>query len=175
MTLISYFRTAITVLCLFSTAGCLHCGDAIFCPPTPTEEFPYDAVPVPRMSGDSLQFDAPKSLRRYRNHAIEKVHVYELYGGRIVWQIESNMKAKITEKPLYDPNAPLVYGQPIEGTTVAVQPMVLQVGVEYIMRGDFTGYDQISVQASEHVKVTFKLRQENGQIRVEQLPTKRAM
>jgi hypothetical protein len=43
---------------------------------------------------------------------------------------------------------------------------------KYDMRDDFNGYEQSSVQYSEYVKVTRRLKQENGQLRVEQLSTK---
>jgi len=42
------------------------------------------------------------------------------------------------------------------------------------MRGDFIGYDQPSVLSSEYIKVTFRLKEGSGQVRVEQLPTNRA-
>lgn len=171
----SHFQIALVVLCLVSLAGCARCGDAIICPSPPSEDFPSSAVPVVRMHGDSVRFEAPRSLQRYRHYAIDKVYVYEVIGGTVIWQIDSKTKGlKVAEMAKYNPQTPLIYGQLVEGTALTVSPGALQTGKDYNMRGDFIGYDQPSVLSSEYIKVTFRLKQENGQLRVVQLPTKRA-
>lgn len=101
--------------------------------------------------------------------------MYEVIGGTVIWQIDSKTKGlKVAEMAGYNPQTPLIYGQLIEGTVLTVPPSALQTGKDYNMRGDFIGYDQPSVLSSEYIKVTFRLKQENGQLRIEQLPTKRA-
>jgi hypothetical protein len=125
------------------------------------------------MHGDSVRFEAPRSLRSYRQYGIMKIHVYEVIGGRVVWKVDNKTKGlKIAEMAKYDPRTPLIYGQTIEGTELTVPPGALQIGKDYNMRGDFLGSDQ-GVLSSDHIKVTFRLKQENGQLRVEQLPTRR--
>jgi hypothetical protein len=175
MTLTSQLQVALVVLCLASLTGCARCGDAIICPSPPSEDFPSNAVPVVRMHGDSVRFEAPRSLQRYQHYAIERVYVYEVIGGRGIWQIDSKTKGlKVAEMAKYNPRTPLIYGQAIEGTVLTIPPSALKIGKDYNMRGDFIGYDQSSVLSAEYIKVTFRLKQENGQLRVEQLPTKRA-
>ena len=175
MALTSHLQVTLVVLCLASLAGCARCGDAIICPSPPSENFPSSAVPVVRMYGDSVLFEAPRSLQRYRHYAIDRVYVYEVADGTVIWQIDSKTTGlKVEEMAKYNPQTPLIYGQPIEGTALTVSPSALQTGKDYNMRGDFIGYDQPSVLSSEYIKVTFRLKQENGQLRVVQLPAKRA-
>lgn len=127
-----------------------------------------------RIQGNVVQFEAPRSLRNYRNYVIDKIYVYEVIGGKVVWQVDSKIKRlKVAEMAKYDPQTPLVYGQTVEGTGLTVPPIALQIGKDYNMRGDFLGYDQPSVLSSEYIKATFRLKQENGQLQVEQLTTRR--
>lgn len=90
-------------------------------------------------------------------------------------QIDSKTKAlKVSEMAKFDPQTPLVYAEIVEGTAVTVPAGALQTGIAYNMRADLIGYDQPSVLSSEHIKVTFRLKREYGQLRVEQLTTRRA-
>jgi hypothetical protein len=171
----SHLQAVLIALCLTSLAGCATCGDAIICPSSPPVDFPSSNAPTVRMQGDSVRFEAPRSLQRYQHYVMEKVYVYEVISATVIWQIDSKVKSlKVAEMAKYNPQTPLIYGQLIEGTALTVSPRALQIGKDYNMRGDFTGYDYPGVLSSEHVKVTFRLKQENGQLRVEQLPTKRA-
>lgn len=175
MALTSQLRFALVGLSLASLAGCARCGDAIICPPPPSEYFPSDAVPAVRPHGDSVRFESPRSMQRYQHYALVRVYVYEVIGGRVIWQVDSHAKwGNVKEMAKYDPQAPLIYGKAIEGTVLTVPPGALQAGKDYNMRGDFIGYDQPSVQSSEYIKATFKLRRVGGQLLVEQLPTRRA-
>jgi hypothetical protein len=175
MALTSKLKLALALLSLACLAGCAQCGDAIICPPTPPLDFPSNAVPVVRMQGDSVRFEAPRSLQRYRHYAISKIYVYEVMGEKVVWQMDNKTKGlKVAEMVKYDPEIPLIYGRTIDGLALTVPPGALQAGKDYNMRGDFYGFDQPSVLSSEYIKVTFRLKLDHGQLRVEQLPTRRA-
>src|SRR6476619_5850908 len=104
MALTSHLQVVLIALCLTSLAGCATCGDAIICPSQPPVDFPSSAVPVVRMHGDSVRFEAPRSLQRYRHYVMEKVYVYEVNGGTVIWQIDSKVKKlKVAEMAKYNP------------------------------------------------------------------------
>jgi hypothetical protein len=77
-------------------------------------DFPSNAVPVVRMHGDSLRFEAPRSLQRFRHYAIDKIYVYEVISDKVIWQVDSKTKKglKVAEMAKYDPQIPLIYGGP---------------------------------------------------------------
>lgn len=175
MALAGYLLARLAVICLASLGACAQCGDAIVCSSPGSDDFPSGAVPVVRSHGGSVRFEAPRSLRRYRHYALEKVYVYEVTSDRVIWQVDSKTKGlKVFEMAKYEPQTPLVYGEIVEGTALTVPAGALRTGIDYSMRADFIGYDQPSVLSSEHVKVTFRLKQDDGQLRVEQRSTTRA-
>lgn len=170
-----YLLATLACLGLAALGGCAQCGDAIVCPSPASIDFPANAVPVVRLHGDSVWFEAPPSLHRFRHYALDKAYVYELMSDRVIWQIDSKTKAmKVSEMAKFDLQKPLVYAELVEGTALTVPAGALRTGTDYNMRADLIGYDQPSVLSSEHVKVTFRLTRENGQLRVEQLTTRRA-
>jgi hypothetical protein len=104
---------------------------------------------------------------------LERVYVYEEAGGKVVWQINEIRKPKsnMANGLRYDPKRPIVYGNQIDGTTLIVEPQVLEIGKIYSMRGDFVSYDQISVLYSTYIKATFRLENRDGKLVVVPLLT----
>lgn len=171
--------SALIILCILSLGGCYHCDDGL-CDVShllKSEDFGVAGVPAVRLNRDSVvQFEAPSALRRYRHYAIGRIYVYEEGSQKVIWKIESNYKPgrSIEDEPQYDVETPILYGKLIDGTIETVAPQKMEIGRPYNMRGDFVGYDTVSVTASTYVKATFRLVRKDGNVVVESLPTKRA-
>jgi hypothetical protein len=175
MTPISRLQLALAVAGLVSLVGCAQCGDAIICPPAASVDFPSSSVPTVRGQGDSVVFELPRSVKRYPKYRVDKVYVYEAVGEKVAWQLDGKSQKGLTklQKLLYDPRQPLIYGQPVEGTVQTVPPAALQAGTVYNMRAVFHSFETNDTGTPDYVKVTFRVRREGGQLRVEQLPTRR--
>lgn len=87
-----HLLAVLAVLFLASLGGCAQCGDAIVCPSPASIDFPANAVPVVRLHGDSLQFDAPRSLHRFQHYALERAYVYELTSDRVMCRLTARRK-----------------------------------------------------------------------------------
>jgi hypothetical protein len=175
VSLISRLHLALAVASLVSLVGCAQCGDAIICPPAASVDFPSSQVATVRTQGDSVLFELPRSVHRYPKYRLDKVYVYEGVGEKTVWQLDAKSQKGLTklQKLQYNPRQPLIYGQPVEGTFQTVPPAALQAGTVYNMRAIVLSFETNDVGSPDYVKVTFRVRRENGQLRVEQLPTRR--
>ncbi|MDB5964206.1 MAG: hypothetical protein JWQ72_706 [Polaromonas sp.] len=175
MTPVSRLQLALAVASLVSLVGCAQCGDAIICPPAASVDFTSSQVPTVRVQEDAVRFELPRSLNRYPKYGLGKVYVYEAVGEKVVWQLDAKSHVGLTklQKLNYDPRQPLIYGHAVEGTVQTVPPAALQAGTVYNMRGTFNSYETSDTGSGTYVKVTFRVRRENGQLRVEQLPTRR--
>jgi hypothetical protein len=172
---LSRLQLALAVASFVSLVGCAQCGDAIICPPAASVDFPSSQVAKVRVQGKSVLFELPRSLNQYPRYGLDLVYVYEAVGEKVAWRLEAKSQKGLTkqQKLNYDPRQPLVYGQAVEGTVQTVPPAALQAGTVYNMRGTFNIYETNDTGSPNYVKVTFRVTRENGQLRVEQLPTRR--